>query len=94
MVERVARSLSPHAFSEASEGALWGPRARQDAMDKARAAIEAMREPTEAMMAAGDSLAVPDEGYYPGAGPVWVIMNEAALNPASSPSDTNQQPSP
>ncbi len=32
------------------------------------------REPTGEMMDAGDSLAVPSEGYYPGAGPTWIAM--------------------
>ena len=36
------------------------------------------REPTDEMMDAGDSLAVPDEGYYPGAGPVYIAMLSAS----------------
>ena len=47
MVERVARVLDPYAFDEANDPALESFRA--DARIEARAAITAMREPTEVM---------------------------------------------
>ena len=52
------------------------------------------REPTDEMMGAGDSLAVPDEGYYPGAGPVYIAMLSASPKGSSRslPSRTTQEP--
>jgi hypothetical protein len=43
------------------------------------AVLEAVREPSEEMMDVGDSLAVPDEGYHPGAGPTWIAMIDALI---------------
>lgn len=47
MVERVARAISPKTWDDPVCGGL--------AKEAARAAIEAMREPTEAMMKAGEA---------------------------------------
>ena len=49
MVERVARAIDPEAFNERLPSSVHEPR-RNRANDAARAAIEAMREPTEAMV--------------------------------------------
>jgi hypothetical protein len=57
MVERVARALEPSLWSPASGPVVWTAEKREamrlQARHLARAAIEAMREPTEAMVAAG-----------------------------------------
>lgn len=61
MVERVARAIRPDLWSADADGkiragnaSIVGQRAR--AIQQARAAIEAMREPTEAMVDAGCGL--------------------------------------
>jgi hypothetical protein len=90
MVERVARTIFPNAA-----GFDWdiAPSGLRDALCvTARAAIEAMREPTEAM-----NDAEPDGGFdiYWGynadgrpSGPadVWRVMIEAALTESEEPS--------
>lgn len=52
MVERVAKAIWPLAFE--GDGAGWHQR-RAVAMDQARAAIEAMRNPTAAMLFVGSN---------------------------------------
>ena len=70
MVERVARAIISSASSYA------GYEANSDYWDSlARAAIEAMREPTEAMVNAAPDLRGVD--FYPT--DVWRAMIEAAL---------------
>ncbi len=70
MVERVARVLAPE-HEEPLEPGL----ARAIAMDEARAVIEAMREPTEAMKNAGFAMLL---GNVPVA-MIWRAMIDAAL---------------
>lgn len=53
MIERVARVLSPWSFSDQIEENPRKAEQREIAMKNARAAIEAMREPTETMWEAG-----------------------------------------
>jgi len=69
MVERVARALS---------GWLHGSPSWESCFPMARAAIEAMREPTEAMVWAGraDHLTVDGEEWSK---PIWQAMIDAAL---------------
>ena len=38
------------------------------------ATLRGVREPDDGMMDAGDSIAVPEEGYHPGSGPTWFFM--------------------
>ena len=76
MVERVATAIRTMQTR---------PGGYTDVEDVARVAIAAMREPTEAMEAAGDDKA---EGWMSAApaGPVWRAMCDAALaDPTSSP---------
>ena len=58
MIERVARVLNKEVFDPEvlrSYGDLWTYKARDQVLEKARAAIKAMREPTDAMINAGIS---------------------------------------
>jgi len=70
MVERVAKALCKHG------GDCW-----QMHIDDARAAIEAMREPTEAMESAGWDSYDRNDGW---SGPqyCWQAMVDAALSPS------------
>lgn len=74
MIERVARTLEPQAWRALGIGdTLAYKNRRTSSLRKARAAIEAMREPTDAMA---------DEGYRAiakGADAVWIAMIDAAL---------------
>ena len=96
MIERVARALAVRragaevaAVSEFQAGNLWC-----EAKADARAAIEAMREPTEAMIGAGAGQPRPPtytaeheawraEGY--GAAAKYRAMIDAALTPVKQP---------
>lgn len=72
-IEDVARVLEPQAW--AAKGGLDSlayQNRRTSSLRKARAAIEAMRTPTEAMENAGDNHAM-------SCAKVWVAMIEAAL---------------
>jgi len=64
MIERVAR-----AIAEQNHGSTW-----DEWIDEARAAIEAMREPTEAMINAGDRTDHDVEATM-----VWRAMIDEAL---------------
>lgn len=86
MIEKIARIIAVAragaevaAESEFKGGNLWA-----DAKRDAGAVIQALREPSEAMEAAGDALSVVCEGYHPGAGPVWIAMIDAALSPSTT----------
>ena len=69
MVERVARAVDPEAMASDN------PNLRAIALTKARAAIEAMREPTEAMLAAvHDEPAAQRAALWQ-----WQIMVQAAM---------------
>lgn len=97
MVERVARAIFEAWAAEESAASTWGdvcqrakdgyPHAQKwhrMAISEARAAIEAMREPTAEMEAAGmkvdDELLVPPPGFYV-AKPIYQAMIDAALKP-------------
>ena len=93
MIERVARAIRPEAFEPITEGARTAgmteflekcrERGVEQALKRARAAIEAMREPTEAMVASGESAASfgigkpKDDDAIPR---VWRWMIDAALS--------------
>lgn len=72
MIERVAEAIMGAVFNKAMDA---DPRSRM----MARAAIEAMHEPTEAMAIAGKEN---NFGYYPNE--AWRAMIDAALTPPSS----------
>lgn len=71
MVERVARALHEKMCEQDVNGYLA---AQLEAADLARAAIEALMEPTEDMLDAGDAA----DGYDVYVG-VWTAMIQAAL---------------
>lgn len=79
MVERVAKAIDPDAFEACSHGrsgfCLMCAEDRDFAIYRARAAIEAMREPTEAMAVTGFG-AVCNNAFV---GPVWQAMIDEAL---------------
>ena len=89
MIEQVAKAMwdvrRAHAMNEAGiELEFWGdgtiPKAN-GIMDEARAAIEAMREPTDEMVAAGERLE-PDYQYF--MPDYWRAMIEVALSPSQT----------
>ena len=65
MVERVARVLAPQAWCIG-----YHPQEREWSLAKARAAIEAMREPSHEMIVAGEMC---------DAEAVWTVMIDASL---------------
>ena len=77
MIERVARTLNAEVFDPEVlrvYGDIWAYDSRDKALERARAMIEAMRDPTKAMIAAGwiDKEDVnPDD--------IWRAMIEEAL---------------
>lgn len=80
MVERVAKAIDPDAFEGCSHGSK-GPclMCAEDvdlALYRARAAIEAMREPTEAMGGAGREI---DNYVLRTVESVWQAMIDEAL---------------
>ena len=84
MIERVARAI--HFRGDDQGDGAWShcqPWLRMVAREQARAAIEAMREPTEAMVASGESAASfgigkpKDEAAIPR---VWRWMIDASLS--------------
>lgn len=93
MVERVARAIDPSAWDERPMygGGEPGPQeteladllkraAREPSLRQARAAIEAMREPTEAMIAAArDPLSANGSPMSKGPHEVFRAMIAAAL---------------
>ncbi len=79
-LEEVARAIC------AEQGRSWGAAdasAHDRWRDLARAAIEAMREPTDEMCAAADSLDVVNKGVLITPTPyrAWQAMIDAALSP-------------
>lgn len=66
MIERMARAMNPGAFAEG----VWEPRARRFALDRARVALQAAREPTDAMVEACEENFAAD---------AWRDMVDAAL---------------
>ena len=83
MIERVARAiclarggLDPDAKQIGSKALVW-----EAFSDQARAAIEAMREPTDAMKAAASEPKNSDWDE------IWHPMIDAALNPDSTSED-------
>jgi hypothetical protein len=88
MVERVARALAMDQWPEHNWPADFSEREAEDYRGHARAAIEAMREPTEAMLAAGFGDASPTI-WTAGITPedqrnVWQAMIDSTLK-AQSP---------
>ena len=97
MVERVARAIFPEAWEpirvaersgvigrQLSGEAIWKLRERANSVDRACAAIAAMREPTEAMVRAGNKRQLIGFHISGGAPPqppklVWADMIDAAL---------------
>lgn len=85
IVERVARAIDPVAFIklEASEKLKWEKRVNiyrnrvGDARKLARAAIEAMREPTTAMLAAAQTAWLADPAKR--SSTLWQAMIDGAL---------------
>lgn len=83
MIEKIAKAMCE------ANGTIWGgPRGEDDPdfllvklsyMRMARAAIEAMREPTEAMLKAGDLPGWDDSVSIGLSGEVWQAMIDAAL---------------
>lgn len=53
MLEKMARAIDPSALIEDSDGCVCDPPRRDRAFESARAALMAMREPTEAVLLAG-----------------------------------------
>lgn len=88
MVERVAKAIDPRAFEVDYQKwflfKAWQDEAREKAMKQAHAAIEAMREPTEAMVSEvedpGDI--IDGSGALSGsaARSVWRAMIDVALS--------------
>ncbi len=82
MVERVARAMYPKGWEQDghfnSRERAWR---RDHAMIAARAAIEAMREPTPGMLS--DGLAIHDWDH--GLDDVYTAMIDAALEPLPEP---------
>lgn len=94
MVEKVARAIVGAMYHPQPDmsGDIWkavSPRHRRDATDAARAAIEAMREPTEAMKDAGSYFDHDGDGGISAyeAADVWSGMIDAALNTPANHSE-------
>ena len=81
MVERVARSLY-HAHSRNKPYDILQPEFQRQYEKQARAAIEAMREPTEAMEEAGFQAGHEGDGEWEYASPAstYTAMIDAALS--------------
>lgn len=79
-VEQVARILEPQAWRALGLcDTLAYKNRRTSSLRKARAAIEAMREPDEAMNQAGERLLEWDSVDAAKAGRIWEEMIDAAL---------------
>ena len=83
MIERVARALAPQSLLPEH---MW-----REFVEPARAAIEAMREPTEEMRIAGDTAptahgwglhAIHGSSEFAECEPLWRAMIDAALGEA------------
>lgn len=79
MVERVAKALARHEFGDFDETWFGHEAFMGDYRELARAAIAAMREPTEAMLEA----AFAKTGYRTTAEEHWQLMIDAALQESS-----------
>lgn len=77
MIERVAKAI----FADRYPGEDWKDYQKRDYCGHARAAIEAMREPTEAMMAAVDCAGVKAEWL---SGKAWAAGYRAMIDAALS----------
>jgi len=84
MVERVARALHARKYGEWYEGPCTVTDSQRECLADARAAIEAMREPTEAMYRAAykeqDDSAIHNYGAAPTFDDYWSTAIDAALN--------------
>lgn len=77
MVERVARAIAEEINGGKFDDARWYNDDQRDVhRRRARAAIEAMREPTEAMLTAGDSAMIRKDDA---AADAWQAMVDEAL---------------
>ena len=91
MVERVARAMASKLSEQqlGSDPPWHDPEFRQNAIEVARAAIEAMREPTNEMICAADNLSseisTADDRISVPASPemTWPAMIDEALKTAS-----------
>ena len=88
MIERVARALEPFAWSELAES-NWKPgaliEARCATLAKARAAVEAMREPTLGMLSASAAKMTMEDDCWSAdelSERYWNAMIDAALSSA------------
>lgn len=82
MVERVARNIELHSRDWPYEWDALPLHVRETRRDQARAAIEAMREPTEAMLIDGAAKIrnfTSVNGPYPRTRAVWLSMIDASL---------------
>lgn len=85
MIETVARALYQSDWIGNGKAPAYEGGMRDEYLREARAAIEAMRNPTEAMRLAGHQH-IPDDHGDPWASAieVWQAMIEAALSPVST----------
>jgi hypothetical protein len=93
MIERVARKAAMHMFETwgDAEGVVWSGLPEQEkraARNAAREFIEAMREPTEAMLGAHEALCVfssqdEREDYRDNLREAWGTMISSALSETS-----------
>jgi len=74
MIERAARALW-----EMGDAGVW-----EDWIPEVRAVLAAIREPSEAMIAAGEQAPCHDDKGDEST-PVWQAMIDAALNPPAQP---------
>ena len=96
MVERVAKAIRDHNMRQGGvePASDMTPFEAQHYTAEARAAIAAMREPTEAMVLAGDDAQTdiqgPDEGIQVAmcSSVPWQAMIDAALSPSTSGTET------
>jgi hypothetical protein len=76
MIERVAKAIRRNKFMRTGRLSVLDPTLiTEEELGEARAAIEAMREPTEAMAKAGDTAKAEAFGSYS----TWQTMCDEAL---------------
>lgn len=79
MIERVARAIAVSHYPDKEADVMW-----RHMVPDARAAIEAMREPTMFMLRSADNAIISDEMFESGPFEIdkltWETMIDAALN--------------